>query len=386
MAKDNYKVLHITTIDFTIKKMLIDKLDQLKKYGYDIETMSDNTGLSSSIGAAGYVHHEVKISRTIKPFEDIKSLLNVFSFLKTNNYDIVHTHTAKAGVIGRIAARLAGVPIVVHTSHGLPFYRDQSRLKNIIYKNLELIASRFSDGYFSQNHEDLNEIKSIVANGSLIGYEGNGVVLQKIDNHPKLSPDEKARLRKQLGVDNDSFLFLMGARFEKVKNHQMLIQALAEVSVKYPYNVLLAGEGPLLEQVQRKVEIYGLNDKVKFLGFRDDILDLLQVVDAVILTSEKEGIPRIIMEAMSLGTPVLATDVLGTRELVVNGQTGELLPLNDHEKLARRIEFWMNPNSKGQLQKYVFASRKRIEKEFTEEIVASRIHKFYQQLIELKGI
>ena len=128
----NYKVLHVTTIDLTIRKVLVDKLKELEKYGYVIETMSDDTGFVNEIEKLGFPHHGIQMERQIRLFKDIKSMIEMYRFLKKNDYDIIHTHTAKAGFIGRIAGRLAGVPIVVHTSHGLPFYEGQSYIKNFI--------------------------------------------------------------------------------------------------------------------------------------------------------------------------------------------------------------------------------------------------------------
>lgn len=382
----SYKVLHMTTIDFTIQKMLIDKLNELKKYGYVVETMSDDTGLVGDIKKAGFIHHRVEMSRKISLSEDIKSIVKVYRVLKSSHYDIVHTHTAKAGMIGRVAARLAGVPVVVHTSHGLPFYAGQSLVKNFLYKRFEQLASWFSDGFFSQNHEDLQEIEQLVPKRVLTGYEGNGVNLHHIDSCPKVSGEQKKELRKQLNVDEKAFLFLMGARFEPVKNHAMLLEAVRHIKTECSFQILLAGDGPLVEDVRKAVISYNLEEKIRFIGFRKDLPVLLQLVDAVILTSEKEGIPRIIMEAMTLGTPVLATNVLGTRELVVDGVTGELVELNDFMGLAKKIEHWIDPANKTMLDAYKTAGRRRIEEHFTEALVAQRIDGFYRQLLANKKL
>ncbi len=125
----------------------------------------------------------------------------------------------------------------------------------------------------------------------------------------------------------------MGARFENVKNHQMLINALTLCKENDTFKVLLAGDGPLLEHFKNQVEKLELQNKVCFLGYRNDILNLMQIADAVLLTSKKEGIPRILMEAMAMSLPVLATNVLGTREVVVHGETGELVELDDYQTL-----------------------------------------------------
>lgn len=387
-----FKVLHITTVDFTLRKMLLDKLIELRKFGYEIDTMSDSKDFMSDensttyqIMKAGFKYYPMEISRKISVLQDMKSIFKIYRFLKNNPYHIVHTHTAKAGFVGRIAARLAGVPVVVHTSHGLPFYKGQSNYKNIIYKLFEKLASFFSDGYFSQNKEDLYAIEKFTPKFVTIGYEGNGVALDRIDNMKQLSDDDKEKLKRELGIESDCFVFLMAARFESVKNHKMLIESISLLHETLAFKVILAGEGPLYEEIIQLCKERGVSNKVIFLGYRSDIFDLIQISDAVILTSEKEGIPRIIMEAMALSKPVLATNVLGTRELVSDKITGELVELNEFKRLASKINQWVSAKGSDLLINYGEQARKKIEQEFTEAKVAERIHFFYKELLQEKG-
>ncbi len=184
----HFKVLHIATIERSIVKLLSDKLKELENYGYNIVTMSSGDIQQPNFP---FKHYNVDISRRISPLSDFLSLIKIFRILKKNKFHIVHTHTAKAGFVGRVAARLAGVPIVVHTSHGLPFFEGQSPIKNFLYKKLEQVASWFSDGYFSQNNEDIEVIRKMVPKRVLVGYEGNGVHLLKIDQYPRLSEKKK---------------------------------------------------------------------------------------------------------------------------------------------------------------------------------------------------
>lgn len=178
----------------------------------------------------------------------------------------------------------------------------------------------------------------------------------------------------------------MGARFEAIKNHDMLIKSVSCMKTNQPFQVILAGDGPLYEQCLATSAANNLENKIKFIGFIDNLQMLIQVANAVILTSEKEGIPRIIMEAMAIGVPVIATDVPGTRELVENDLTGELVLLNDYLGLANKMDCWLKETYKSKLDKYKKASLIRIKKNFTEEIVAKRIHEFYQELITRKNI
>lgn len=388
------KVLHITAIDFTIRKMLVDKLIELQKYGYDVETMSDVTGFMSEaksemsgIQSRGIKHHRIPISRDIHPVKDIRSIFLLYRFLKINKYDIVHTHTAKAGFIGRIAAKLAKVPIIIHTSHGLPFYKGQSVLKNGIYRFLETFASYFSHAYLSQNKEDLTNIYRMVPKKIISGYEGNGIPLDVLDGYEKMTSEEIKKKKRSLEIGERDFVFFTAARFEAVKNYEMIFNAIRKVSgLKQNVKFVFAGEGPLLEEYKEKAVRWKISNDIIFLGYREDMYELLQMTDAVLLTSEKEGIPRFLMEAMAFEKPVLATDVLGTNELVVNQKTGELIEFNNHYQLANTIHNWINPEYKSVLYLYGKNGRKRIVEEFTEAKVAKRIHRYYQHLLSRNGV
>lgn len=383
-GQQRVSVLHIATVDLSVKKILIHKLKELQQLGYHVETLSSDTGLTLEIEKEGIHHHTIPISRNISILKDIISIYRVYKFLKNSKYDIVHTHTAKAGFIGRIAARIARVPIVIHTSHGLPFYKGQPFIKYSLFYLLERIASWFSDGYFSQSREDMETIKRMVPNRLVTGYEGNGINLSEINQHTKLSKQRSDELKKAFHIPEETFLFLMAARFEKIKNHQMLIKSLEQLNNQMNVKVMLAGDGPLLNSVMKEVKKKELEKMIIFLGFQNNIPEWLQMADAVILTSEREGLPRIVMEAMAFGTPVLATNVPGTREVVIDGETGELVELNNHNMLAKKIKEWSTHSYNNKLAFYKEKASKHIEENYTESIAAKRIDFYYQHLLSLK--
>ncbi|NDI34870.1 glycosyltransferase family 4 protein [Chengkuizengella sediminis] len=379
--KKTCKVLHITTVDITIKSMLVDKMKELENCGYKVDFMSSDTGLAKAIKLAGFKHIPVHISRSIRPIQDMISLIKVYKVLKNSDYDIIHTHTAKAGFIGRIAAYMARKKIVAHTSHGLPFYEGQSFPLYSTYKWLEKVASWFSGAYFSQNKEDLEKIKKFVPKRVLTGYEGNGVHLKRLDLIPKLNSTQITNLKNSLGLCEDTFIYLMAARLESVKNHKLLIHAVSKMDQQFDFKVLIAGDGILKDEILNLTDELKVSHKFIFLGYKENIHDYIQLADAVLLTSEKEGIPRILMESMAFSKPVLATNVLGTRELVIDHVTGELVDLLDALSLGKKMSQWMDEQYQYKLIEYGINARTRIEQEFTETIVAQRIHQNYQTLL-----
>lgn len=315
------KVAHVCTSGIS-HKILGDKLTLLHQAGYDVTFISSGDGLNETI-REGYPFQwrDIPMSRTIRPLRDLKSIWQMRKLFKRERYDIVHTHTAKAGLIGRVAAKLAGVPTIIHTSHGLPFYEGQARGPHTIYKLLERAAARFCDALASQNREDIAALQRLAPWRSVY-FEGNGVDLAKLD---KAASNALARLnakdlKRAYGIREDVPLLLMAARFEPVKDHALLLDAISQAKQagKLCWVTALAGQGPLEQEVRKRIEEEGLEDDIVLIGQQSPLVPWLLIADAVTLTSEKEGIPRSLMEAMAYGKPVVATDVLGTRELVVS--------------------------------------------------------------------
>lgn len=379
------KVAHICTAA-SMHKLLVDKLTILKNYGYDIDLISSQEGFNEELMRQyDFNLRFVHMNREINLIDDVKSIYNLAKLLKREKYDIVHTHNAKAGIIGRVAGKIAKVPVIIHTSHGLPFYEGQEVLKFYLYKFIERLGSKFCDAIGSQNLEDLNLIRRHITNKRNY-YEGNGVDLNRLDNWDQIIDNKKLqKMKANLGIPNSTKVILVGARFEPIKGHDFLLKGLHLLTQRYngDFACLLAGKGNLQENIQNKIEELGLNNNVKIIGYKTNIYPYIKLADLVVLTSKKEGIPRIIMESMAFSKPVVATNVLGTRELVRNNKTGFLIPYNDKNMLAEKILKLLD-NQELSI-KFGNNARKVIEQEFTEEIVAERINDIYVNLLARKG-
>ncbi|MGP3560193.1 glycosyltransferase family 4 protein [Geobacillus sp. BK01] len=379
------KIAHVCTSSLS-HKILVDKLALLKKRNYDIHLISSEEGYNEKLMQNyDFKLRFIYMNRQIHIIDDVISIFRMTKLFRKEKYHIVHTHTAKAGIIGRIAGRLAGVPVVIHTSHGLPFYEGQSKKKYHTYRFLEKVGALFCDAIASQNKEDIEKIKKY-APRKPVYYEGNGVDLRRLDEENKNISDEQIKiLKSRLGISNDKKVILVGARFEPVKDHFFLLEGikhLKEYQNESDFICLLAGDGPLKEQIQQKIEDYHLSNEVKMIGFQTDIYAYIKMADLIVLTSEKEGVPRIIMEAMAFSKPIVATDVLGTRELVVHGETGLLVKYKNVESLASSIHVLLN--DEGKRKEFGNNGRRRIEENFTEEIVVERIVKMYQELLQVE--
>lgn len=378
------KVLHMITIDESVYKLLLDKMNCLREYGYDITFMSSPGKYTEDVRNAGYRFEPVEIARTIRPIKDITALIKAYRFIKKEKFTIVHTHTAKAGFIGRLAARLAGVPLVIHTSHGLPFYKGLGWLKSIMYFILEKLACRISDYIFSQNMDGIDAMLKYKIKAKYgMGYEGNGINTAKLDQiYENLNADQK---RNDLGIESGRMVVGYYARLEPVKGHRMFLEAFKNVVVNHPDVLcLIAGKGNLEEDIRKFISVNNLHNNVRLLGYREDIHEIIAITDIVVLTSEKEGIPRILMESMYMKKPVAATNVTGTNELVIHGETGLLAEYGNVEALEICLSILIEDSKLMTVMGN--AGRQRVKHYFTEEAVAERIHREYRKLLVRKGI
>ncbi len=382
------RVAHVCTSKYSYK-ILEHKLKRIAELGYDVSVISSNDCEvdETVIKESGIKQFYVQMDRKISLLKDLKSILEMRRLLKKEDFDIVHTHTAKAGLIGRIGAFLAKTPVIIHTSHGLPFYEGMNPIKYFIYKKLELFGAKLSDYVGSQNKEDKEILVKLIEDNNKVFYEGNGVDLEYIDKCiNEISEEDLLELKSKLNIDKENLVILMGARFEEVKNHRLFVKAIKQV-VDCRYNnivCVLAGDGPLQQEIIELTKEFNIYEYFRFVGKRNDIFKLIKMSDIVALTSEKEGIPRILMESMAFSKPIIATDVLGTRELVIDRETGLLSKYNDISNLKENIiEIIEN---KIETVRMGLNGRKRIENNFTESIVADRVNSIYRNVLNKSDI
>lgn len=374
------KIAHICTSSIS-HKILADKLAVLQNAGHDVTLIASPEGYDEQyMRPYRFKLAFVPMNRKIHLLDDMRSILRMRKLLKRERFDIVHTHTAKAGLIGRIAARLAGVPVVVHTSHGLPFYEGQSKLTYTIYRSLERFGAWFSHALASQNEEDVRQLERL-APGKKVYYEGNGVDLDRLDAIRSLTgPKELTELRRQLGIAESAKVILVAARFEPVKDHAFLLEGLKLLKERgqAEFVCLLAGKGPLEAEIRHRIAMLGLEQEVRIIGHQSNIYPFIGMADLVALTSEKEGIPRVLMEAMAFGKPVVASDVLGTRELVGHEGTGLLVPYKAGDKLASALARMLGDEALR--SRFGTAGREAVEACFTEQAVVRRLERMYAEL------
>ena len=321
-----------------------------------------------------YHWHDAKASMTT-------ALVRTIQVCRREKFDVVHTHTLLPGLAGRIAARLAGIPCVVHTFHSWPPHL----FKNVFFRwgfyVSEVMAAHFAHANLFQNPDDLQSWRKIPGvPHSKATLVGNGIDFSGVNKKAALG--DRRKVRAEFGASEDDFVIINVARFEPQKGHSFLLQGLKQLSqqAKRKVVVLLVGDGRDQDKVEAEVKSLGLQDMVHFAGYRGDVPQLLAASDASVMTSHYEGIPRALMESMALALPVVATDVPGTRSLVRSDQTGFLVEYGDATAFANALVRLMKDATLG--TRIGKSGKESVEHEFNEFVVAERVEAIYNHILK----
>jgi lipopolysaccharide/colanic/teichoic acid biosynthesis glycosyltransferase/glycosyltransferase involved in cell wall biosynthesis len=338
---NSFKVLQVTAIDVTVKKLLLPLIDRLTAEGYQVHVACSDGQYVPELKAHGYNIHVVPIRRRVSPISNLRSLWGLYRLMKKEQFDVVHVHTMVASVMGRLAAWAAGVPLVIYTAHGFYFHENMPSWTRRLAIWIEKIMCLVTDLVFTQSQEDaITAVKEGICPREKVVWIGNGVDTSRFSD--ALSPDE-TRLRYGL-EPGDRVVGFVG-RFVREKGILELLQAMQIVNQAIPEaRLLLVGDtlasdrdGKTKKIISRMKEQDQSASRVVFTGFLEDIAAPMSVMDIFVLPSHREGMPRTIIEAMASGKPVIATDIRGCREEVVHGSTGLIVPVNNPPALAEAI-------------------------------------------------
>lgn len=292
--------------------------------GYGAEYDQEQVGLLEREGIATKCF---PLIRHYNPVATIPAVLSLTRYLRQRDFDIVHTHSTEAGIIGRFAAALAGVPNVVHTVHGVPFADDRNDVLNQFVLACERQAATYTD--------------RIVSNADIIADDylerGIGEPDQYTTIYSGIDLDKFANAEPADDLPGKRPRIIMVGRLANGKGHDVLLDAVESLD-EFDGSVCIVGDGPLYDSLSKEIEARGLTGNVFLTGFRNDVPSVLAASDILVLPSFREGTPRVITEAMASGMPVVATDIAGIPEQVADGKNGYLIPTEDSEALAERLE------------------------------------------------
>lgn len=340
------RVLHVITrliVGGAQENTLLTAIGQ-RRLGMDVTLLAgpdpgpegDLHGAAREGGVA--LHILPRLVRPIRPLNDLIALFQIYRFMKARAFDVVHTHSSKAGILGRIAARMAGVETVVHTLHGLVFHPYQSPWKNALYIRLKRIAAPLSDAIIGVSQKTID--------GALAAGIGRPEQYVKIFSGMELEPflEVSSRLtvseaRRRLRIPEAAPVVGKVARLFPLKGHGDFFEAAARIAAREPEcQFLLVGDGILRGELEEKARRLGIEDRTVFAGLvpPEEVPLYLQAMDVVVHTSLREGIARVIPQAGAAGKPVVTYELDGAPEVVRDGACGFLVPPEDVEAIAAR--------------------------------------------------
>jgi glycosyltransferase involved in cell wall biosynthesis len=380
----NQKILFLATVDEHIYAFHIPFMKLLRDMGYEVEVAAADVGFKGKIEKEGFKVYNLPFSRNPLAISNLKAGVRLYRIMKENKYIMLHTHTPVASFIGRIIARTIGIPNIVYTAHGFHFHEYRSNLKNFAYYRLEKFAGRFTDVLITINTDDYRVARenNMASLGRIVYIKGVGVDMVKV-NPEKLQIEKLAIFKKNNFDDFRGTILISVGRLEYEKHFDHIIKALCIIkNAGKVFKCVIAGDGTLKNYLVSLSKKLGLKKDVFFTGYTKHVISLLGSIDIFVFTSSREGLPVSLMEAMAMEKPVVAYNIRGVRDLVVNGKTGFLVPFGNVEALAEKIIYLMeHPDIAKEMGKM---GREILEKEFSLKIILKEMEKLYKELLGVK--
>lgn len=380
------KIAHVATVDLTLRFLLLEQLRALRDAGFDVTTISAPGPWVSDLEAEGIRHVPWRhATRAWNPREDALAFGELLQIFRRERFDLVHTHNPKPGVLGRIAARMTGVPCVVNTVHGLYAMPEDPLRKRAPVLAAEWAAARFSDLELYQSAEDLAWARRLhVTRPGRSLHLGNGIDLSAFAPDPG-DPERVRKLRAELGIGEDELVVGTVGRMVMEKGYAELFEAAELVCARVPRVRFLAVGEPDAQKRDALTPdvIERAEDHVVFTGWREDVADLMALMDVFVLPSWREGLPRSAIEAAATGLPLVLTDIRGCREVARDGVEGFLVPVRDPVRLADAIvRLVEDPELRRRMG---VAARKRAEDRFDERRVVAAVVETTRRLLVAAG-
>ncbi|MDR0870666.1 MAG: glycosyltransferase family 4 protein [Planctomycetaceae bacterium] len=380
------KVAHIITrliIGGAQENTLFNCADLINGFGDDVLLLTGPTlGPEGSLMQRASEKIPIKIVphliRNISPFHDIRAYLELRQMLNEFQPDVVHTHSAKAGVLGRAAAwAMNPRPAVVHTVHGAPFYPYQNVLVRKFYQCCERWAAKRCDAIISV----ADAMTELMVNAGIAPREKFTTIYSGMDIEPFLKSKElRDTTRMKLGLTDDDIVIGKIARLFRLKGHEFVIDAASQIIRQVPnVRFLFVGDGILTAKHRAKIAKLGLEKYVLFAGLisPEEIPSLISAMDIVVHTSLREGLARVLPQALLSGKPVISYDIDGAKEAVLDGETGFLLPPKSvNELAAAAVKLAVNPELREQMGQN---GRHKFSKRFDHLFMTEQIRQVYLQ-------
>jgi len=384
------KIIQITAISTTVKAFLLPLIEKLSEKGHEIIVITSD-GIEDLKQNDILKKHNVKvyqapIPRTLSPTKLYKAYRTLIKQFKELKPDVVHTHTPVASLLARKAATKAKVPQIIYTCHGFYFHENMQLLKKKLFTWLEKNAAQKNTDYiFTVNQEDMDFAlaNNFIQTDKIININSVGINTTTKFNPTLFSSEDKQTLKKELNINQTDKIITFIGRLVEEKGIIELIEAFSLLKKqRTDIKLLMIGETLQSDRdkktkdiIKQTIQTNGLKKDIIFTGYRKDIANLLSITDTFVLPSHREGMPVSSLEAMSMGVPVVGTNIRGLREEIIEGKTGYIVPLKNPEQLAIAID-----RALSEFSPPVEAIRKHIIENFDEKKVLERQLKIYDEI------
>lgn len=403
------KLIRITTIPISLGKLLKGQMHFMSENGYEVIAVSSpEETLNKVAETEGIRVVPIEMSRKITPWQDLKALWKAYRLFKKEKPRIVHSHTPKAGIVGMMAARMAGVPIRLHTVAGLPLM-EATGVKRRLLDFVEKMTYRFATRVYPNSHglkdfilqEKLCPEKKlhVIANGS-----SNGIDTAHFST-THFSEEEKSKLRKELNISSADFVFIFIGRLVKDKGINELVSAFSKLRTPITNHPATAGRqpttshfspitnhqspttklllvgslesdlDPLLPETLDEVQS---NKNIISVGYQDDVRPYLAIADALAFPSYREGFPNVVMQAGAMGLPSIVTDINGCNEIIIDKENGVIIPAKDEKALLGAMQFFLD--NENEVKRMATNSRQLIVDRYEQRVVWEALLEEYGRL------
>lgn len=370
------RLLHITTVDLTAYCFLRSKLKHFREHGYEVALATTFQDFRSDLEPVCDFCFDVSIPRRIQPWGDLKALLQLMALIRGYRPHLVHTYTSKAGLLGRLAARICRVPVVVHTIYELPQNSTRNPWLKALYRALERLAALWCDWFVTISKPNLEQIaveKICPADQLELIREG-----LDFDHYQPQLP--ASTLRQQWHLPPGAQVLGIAGRLEPAKGHGDLLRAVALLKPEFPdLHLVVMGRGHLRSALEQQTRELGIADRVHFLGWIEDLVSSLAALDLFVLSSHYEGLGVVLLEALALGVPVVSTRVGGAQDIVEHEVTGLFAPAHDPEGLASAIRrMLLDPEL---ARATALRGQQRVRQKFQARVADQLSLELYQRLL-----
>ncbi len=335
----SHKVAFIATVYRHLEAFHLPFINLLQKKGCEVHAYAAPDHGKEGVRQQNVICHDIPFQRSPFHLGNVKAFKRLYQSFKEEQFDLIHVHTPVAGILGRLAAKMVGIPCVIYTAHGFHFFQGAPLLNWVLYYPAERLVARWTDYLITINDEDFKRAQRFPVRKKVMYVPGVGVDTNEFYFSNK--EEVRRQKREELGISDNDFVILSVAELNENKNIAQLIDAMSYMKQKL-VKCLVVGDGNSREKLEKKANELGLAETVYFLGFRRDVPELMAFSDVVTLLSKREGLPRALIEGLAAGKPIVTTNVRGNRDLVENGVNGYVVSLGDTQRTVKAFMELLN--------------------------------------------